>query len=43
LQEYINEFVYRFNRRYWAGQIPNRLLALCLGTSGPTLCGTGAK
>lgn len=43
LQEYIDEFVYRFNRRYWEEQIPNRLLALCLGQSEPTLCGTGCK
>jgi hypothetical protein len=42
LQEYIDEFVYRFNRRYWEEQIPNRLLALCVGTTGPALCGTGA-
>ena len=30
LQEYLNEFVYRFNRRHWEPQIPNRLLGLCL-------------
>ncbi len=42
LQEYIDEFVYRFNRRYWEEQIPNRLLAHCVGASGPALCGTGA-
>ena len=42
LQEYIDEFVYRFNRRYWAEQITNRLLALCVGTAGPALCGTSA-
>jgi hypothetical protein len=42
LQEYIDEFVYRFKRRYWEEQIPNRLLALCVGASGPALCGTGA-
>ena len=29
LQEYLNEFCYRFNRRKWEPQIPNRLLALC--------------
>ena len=28
LQEYIDEFVYRFNRRFWEPQIPNRLLNL---------------
>ena len=42
LQEYVDEFVYRFNRRYWEQQIPNRLLALCAGTTGPALCGTSA-
>lgn len=26
LQEYINEFVYRFNRRSWESQLPQRLL-----------------
>ncbi len=30
LQEYLNEFVYRFNRRHWEPEIPNRLLGLCL-------------
>ena len=34
--------VYRFNRRYREEQIPNRLLALCVGTAGPAFCGTGA-
>lgn len=29
MQEYINEFCYRFNRRKWEYQIPNRLLGLC--------------
>lgn len=29
LQEYLDEFVYRFNRRFWEGQISNRLLSLC--------------
>ena len=30
LQEYLDEFAYRFNRRFWEPQIPNRLLSLCL-------------
>ena len=34
-QEYIDELVYRFNRHYWEEQVPNRLLALCVGASGP--------
>lgn len=42
LQEYIDEFLYRFNPRDWEGQIPNRLPALCVGLSGPAPCGTGA-
>lgn len=29
LQEYINEFCYRFNRRRWEKQLPLRLLSLC--------------
>ena len=29
LQEYIDEFCYRFNRRGWEAQIPNRLLGQC--------------
>jgi len=29
VQEYLNEFCYRFNRRFWEDQIPTRLLALC--------------
>jgi len=29
LQEYINEFCYRFNRRRWESEIPARLLAAC--------------
>lgn len=31
LQDYLNEFCYRFNRRFWEPEIPNRLLRLCLG------------
>ena len=30
LQEYLNEFCYRFNRRQWEPQLPNRLLSLCV-------------
>lgn len=30
LQEYLNEFCYRFNRRLWEEQLPTRLLNLCL-------------
>lgn len=29
LQEYLDEFCYRMNRRFWEGQLPNRLLTLC--------------
>ena len=29
LQEYINEFCYRFNRRFWEAEIPARLLGAC--------------
>lgn len=30
VQDYLNEFCYRFNRRFWEKQIPSRLLKLCL-------------
>ncbi len=30
LQEYLNEFTYRFNRRFWEPEIPNRLMRLCV-------------
>jgi len=30
LQEYLNEFCYRFNRRHWEPQLPLRLLHLCI-------------
>ena len=29
LQEYIDEFCYRFNRRFWESEIPARLLSAC--------------
>lgn len=38
LQEYLNEFCYRFNRRFWESEIPNRLVRLC--TEHRPLCGT---
>lgn len=40
LQEYIDEFVYRFNRRFWEHQIPNRLLQLCVNHTAVDLRGT---
>jgi hypothetical protein len=30
LQEYVNEFCYRFNRRFWEDELPMRLLNACL-------------
>jgi transposase-like protein len=30
LQEYLNEFCYRFNRRQWEAQLPHRLLNICI-------------
>jgi hypothetical protein len=30
MQEYLDEFCYRLNRRFWEEQIPNRLLRLCV-------------
>ncbi len=30
VQEYLDEFCYRLNRRFWEDQIPNRLLGLCV-------------
>jgi hypothetical protein len=30
VQEYLNEFCYRFNRRFWEDQMPNGLLKLCI-------------
>ena len=35
VQEYLDEFCYRLNRRFWENQIPNRLLMLC--TMHPTV------
>ncbi len=34
LQEYLNEFSYRFNRRFWEPELPLRLLNACL-SHGP--------
>jgi len=33
LQEYLDEFCYRFNRRFWEDQLPLRLLNACLSHS----------
>lgn len=33
MQEYLDEFCYRLNRRFWENQIPNRLLRLCVSHS----------
>ena len=30
LQEYLDEFSYRFNRRFWEPELPLRLLNACL-------------
>jgi hypothetical protein len=43
LQAGIDDFVYRSNHRRWEAQIPNRSLALYLGTTGPALCGKAAR
>lgn len=29
LQKYLDEFTYRFNRRYWESELPDRLLNVC--------------
>ena len=29
LQKYLDEFVYRYNRRFWESQLPDRLLRVC--------------
>ena len=33
LQGYLNEFCYRFSRRFWAAEISNRLMRLCVEQS----------
>ena len=30
LQEYLDEFCYRYNRRFWEPELPHRLLNACL-------------
>ena len=30
VQEYLNEYTYRLNRRFWEAEIPNRLLRLAV-------------
>lgn len=41
LQDYLNEFCYRFNRRFWETEIPNRLLRLCVDHRPVACRGTG--
>lgn len=36
LQAYLDEFCYRFNRRFWEGQLFNRLLSACLSYNPTT-------
>jgi transposase-like protein len=36
LQFYLNEFCYRLNRRFWEGQIFDRLVAACASSQGVT-------
>ena len=40
LRDYLNEFCYRFNRRFWEAEIPNRLIRLCLQHRPVLCCGT---
>ena len=42
LQEYLDEFCYRFNRRFWEPQLPMRLLDACL-TQVPLKADRGKK
>ncbi|MEW8692860.1 MAG: transposase [Candidatus Thiodiazotropha endolucinida] len=41
LQGYLVEFAYRFNRRFWEYEIPNRLLKLCVDNVPIPYRGTG--
>ncbi len=36
LQKYLDEFCYRFNRRFWEGQLFNRLITACLNSNAIT-------
>lgn len=38
LQEYLDEFCYRFNRRFWEFELPLRLLNACLSHAPLTSC-----
>ena len=40
LQDYLDEFYCRFNRRFWEAEIPNRLLRLCVDHRPAFYCGT---
>jgi transposase-like protein len=33
MQKYLDEYCYRFNRRFWEGQIFNRLLTACASSN----------
>lgn len=37
LQQYLTEFCYRFNRRFWQGQLFERMLTACITTNTITL------
>ncbi len=36
LQKYLDEFCYRYNRRFWEGQLFNRLVTACLNSNSIT-------
>jgi len=40
LQDYLDEFCYRFNLRFWEAEIPNRRLKLCADHRPAFYCGT---
>lgn len=42
LQNYLNKFCYRFNRRRWEGELFDRLVMACVKSSGVTYSGLTA-